>query len=93
MAYNNTYGFQAITKAEYESAMTNLTTCTALIDECQHIAAIYDPDNHGNNASVNAACSTTYGYCALNIENVFQNSGVSFPKNHFILYQATTNGL
>jgi carboxypeptidase D len=87
MAYNNTYGFQAITKAEFESAMTNLTTCTALVDECQSIAAIYDPGNYGNNASVNTACSSAYGYCALNVEYVFQNSGVSFSQPALFLEQ------
>ena len=77
MAYNNTYGFQAITDAEYESAMTNLTTCTALVDKCQSLGVIYDPDNYGNNGTVNTACSTAYGYCALNVEYVLLNSGVS----------------
>lgn len=78
MAYNNTYGFQAITEAEYESAIANLTTCTALVGKCRNLSAIYDSENYGNNVSVNAACSTAYGYCALNVEYVFQNSGVGF---------------
>ncbi|TVY38347.1 Carboxypeptidase S1-like protein [Lachnellula subtilissima] len=76
MAYNNTYGFLAITDAEYESAMTNLTTCTGLIDDkCQSLGAIYDPDNYGNNVTVNTACSPAYGYCALDVEYMLLNSG------------------
>jgi len=78
MAYNNTYDFQAITEAEYESAMANLTTCTALVVKCQSLGATYDPDNYGNNGTVNTACSTAYGYCALEVEYVYLNSGVSF---------------
>jgi hypothetical protein len=87
MAYNNTYGFQAITEVEYESAMTNLTTCTALVVECQSLGAIYDPDNYGNNGTVNTACSTAYSYCALSVEYVFLNSGVSFSHSLLIPFQ------
>ncbi|TVY94449.1 Carboxypeptidase S1-like protein A [Lachnellula willkommii] len=75
MAHNNTYSFQAITDAEYESAMKNLTTCTGLIDKCQGLGAIYDPDNYGNDVAVNTACSAAYGYCALDVEYVLLNSG------------------
>jgi carboxypeptidase C (cathepsin A) len=77
MAYNNTYGFQAISQADYESAKTNLTTvCQPLINTCQELGAVYDPDNYGNNATVNSACSSAYRYCAAYVENVYLNSGV-----------------
>lgn len=76
MAYNNTYGFQAITDSQYESAKTNLTTCTALVYVCQEVAGIYDPENSGNNASVNTACLSAYEYCYLNVEAAFLESGV-----------------
>ena len=79
MAYNNTYGFQAITEAEFDSATANLTTCKALINSCQELAAEYDPNNYGNNATVNSACSAAYRYCYLHVEVVYLTSGVYPP--------------
>lgn len=70
MAYNNTYGFEAINEAEYLSAKANVTTCEALIQECQGQAAIYDPYNFGNTTSVNTLCAEAYGYCAPYVEYI-----------------------
>jgi len=41
MAYNNSYEFQAISEADYNSATANITTYLALIQECQDLAAIH----------------------------------------------------
>jgi hypothetical protein len=83
MAYNNTYDFQAINTAEYESALKNLTTCETLVKECQELGKFHDPTNLGNNGSVNLACETAYGYCALYVEYAFLSSGHdSFDIGH-----------
>ncbi|KAE9380409.1 putative carboxypeptidase S1 [Stipitochalara longipes BDJ] len=66
MAYNNTYGFQAITETEYHSAKANVTTCLEMIQKCRVAADIYDPRNIGINATVNSICSAAYGWCYLN---------------------------
>jgi hypothetical protein len=60
MAYNNTYDLLAITKAQYPSAIANLTNYLAFIRECQELVVVYDPENHGNNVAVNSACSGVY---------------------------------
>jgi carboxypeptidase D len=77
IAYNNTYGFQAMSKADYEALLVNPTACTALVDKCQQLAASYDPNNYGNNVTINSACSSAYGYCYLYVEADFLKSGVS----------------
>jgi hypothetical protein len=61
--------------------MTNLTTCTSLIRECQELSALYYPVNYGNNAIVNSVCSGAYVYCYLYVEAAFSGSGVRTP--HF----------
>jgi hypothetical protein len=44
-AYNNTYGFQAISEADSNSATAHVTVCQALIEECRALTAISDPEN------------------------------------------------
>ncbi|KUJ23315.1 alpha/beta-hydrolase [Mollisia scopiformis] len=83
MAYNNTYGFQAISEVEYLSAKANVTMCENLFQECRDQAAFYDPENLGNVTSVNSLCVAAYGYCALYVEYVYLISGHdSFDIGH-----------
>jgi len=81
MTYNNTYDFQAISEADYNSATANITTCLALIQEWQDLAATHGPGGAGNGVSVGAACSSAYGDCYLNIEAAFPKSGVSLDQS------------
>ena len=46
---------------------------SALIRECQELAAAYDSENH---VTVNSACSGVYSYCYLYVESAFLESGV-----------------
>ncbi|ORX94028.1 Alpha/Beta hydrolase protein [Clohesyomyces aquaticus] len=66
MAFNNTYGFQAIPENIYQEARNNMTKkggCMDLLDQCRALGKVSDPDNVGNNDTVNAACGLATGYC------------------------------
>ena len=80
MAYRNTYDFQAMTTEEYLSATANVTHCLDLVEECRSIADVYDPENMGIDATVNAVCGKAYRWCYLNIEAAYLTSGVRYPS-------------
>jgi carboxypeptidase D len=63
MAYNNTYGIQVITEAEYNAALNSFPECRRRVEACQSLADAEDPDGLGNVEAVNAACSDAYYYC------------------------------
>lgn len=74
MAYNNTYGIQAIDEATYNSAMQNYTKpggCRDLIVECRAAAAKGDVDDEGNNVDVNAICGKADNYCSNYVEGAY----------------------
>jgi carboxypeptidase C (cathepsin A) len=65
MAFNNTYGLQAIAEGVYKEAMNNLTKpsgCNDLIEICRDYAAA-DPENTGTNTTINDACAVATTYC------------------------------
>jgi hypothetical protein len=80
MAYNNTYNFQAISEAEFESANANVTICLEMIHNCRAIANVYDLSNLGINSSVNSVCSGAYEWCYLNVGAAYLGSGVSLSS-------------
>lgn len=100
MAYNNTYGIQAINQSVYETAMTAFTQpggVRDLIETCRTLAAEGDPENQGNNATVNSACSdantATWDvegpYVEISGLNYYDISGIDidpFPPNYYIGY-------
>jgi carboxypeptidase D len=51
-AYNNTYGVQVISDAEYKAAFQFIPTCTGLLQQCVAIAEANDPGDLGNNITV-----------------------------------------
>jgi hypothetical protein len=66
MAFNNTYGIQAITLDEYEAsklAYSQPGGCASLTETCRALATEFDPDNHGNVPLVNEACISADSYC------------------------------
>jgi len=66
MAFNNTYGIQAITLDEYESSKLNFSRpggCRSLTETCRALATEFDPNNHGNVPLVNEACIAADNYC------------------------------
>ena len=66
MYYNNTYDLQIISKEVYEDALHNYTKphgCRDLIVQCRELAAVYDAEETGNNATVNELCNGALQYC------------------------------
>lgn len=82
MAYNNTYGIQSINETVFSKAMKDFTKaggCRDLIVKCRNLAAQSDPDNLGNNQTVNTACSDAGDYCQNKVEGPYsQFSGTSY---------------
>ncbi|KAI9727225.1 MAG: hypothetical protein M1834_008485 [Cirrosporium novae-zelandiae] len=76
MAYNNTYGFKAISESIYEEAMKNYTMargCKDMIDECQELAAVGDPDGLGANETVVDVCAAATAYCFAYVIEAYDN--------------------
>lgn len=104
MAYNNTYGIQAINQSVYQESLDNFnrpeTGCKALIIKCQQLATEGDPQATGNNDTVNEACSRANIYCSDNVESAYiEISGrnyydiasidpTPFPPNYYLGYLA-----
>ena len=66
IAYNNTYGLQIINRAVYNQAVLDNIEPGGCIDQihtCQSLAAQGDPNNYGNNVTVNAACLGADNFC------------------------------
>lgn len=62
-AFNNTYGVEAITEAQYEFAIASIPTCKKMSDECNALADSKDPNGLGNVPEVNKACSDAFKFC------------------------------
>jgi len=74
MAYNNTYGIQAINQTLYQQAVDSFNKpggCKDLIIKCRDLAAVGDPNFIGNNDTVNAACMDADSYCSNNVEGPY----------------------
>ncbi|KAL4788087.1 Alpha/Beta hydrolase protein [Aspergillus varians] len=74
MAYNNTYGIEAINETQYEQALHAWSKpggCKDLITECRSLAAEGDPHMYGNNKTVNSACQKADAYCSNNVEGPY----------------------
>ncbi|KAL4768318.1 Alpha/Beta hydrolase protein [Aspergillus nidulans var. acristatus] len=74
IAYNNTYGIEAINKTIYEFAMNAWSKpggCKDQITRCRQLAAEGDPRMYGNNKTVNAACQAADRYCSNNVEGPY----------------------
>lgn len=78
MAYNNTYGIQAINETLYKQAVDNFnrpkTGCKDQILNCRSLADRLDPDAYGNNDEVNTACADATTYCENLVEGQYVNS-------------------
>jgi carboxypeptidase D len=99
MAYNNTYGIQAITQAEYNAAVQDFTRtngCRDRILNCRAAAAEGDPNMYGGNQTVNSVCTDASNFCSNNVEGAYlqyANRGYydiahssidPYPPNYFI---------
>ncbi|KNG80423.1 carboxypeptidase S1 [Aspergillus nomiae NRRL 13137] len=74
IAYNNTYGIEAINKTVYDTAMEAWSKpggCKDQIIECRRLAAEGDPKMYGNNATVNKVCAKANDYCSNQVEGPY----------------------
>ncbi|KAF2758678.1 alpha/beta-hydrolase [Pseudovirgaria hyperparasitica] len=82
MAYNNTYGIEAINHTRYEAAMDAFTReggCSDQIIECRKLAAESDPTNQGFNDTVNGVCEAAETFCGANIRDPYlEDSGRNY---------------
>lgn len=77
MAYNNTWGIQAINETAYAAATAAWPRCRELIDECRTLAASLDPLSTGASETVNDACAGAYEFCFDSMWQPYISSGVS----------------
>jgi hypothetical protein len=76
MAYNNTYGIEAINSSAYELSMSHWTKpggVKDLILHCRELAGRFDPDDYGDNPEVNEACSAANGAIAMSMNVPYTN--------------------
>lgn len=76
-AHNNTYGIEAITQEQYESAIAASSTCKNMTATCRSLAASKDPNGIGNQPEVNTACLNAFNYCFTKMHDDYKESGVS----------------
>lgn len=72
MAYNNTYGIEAVNETvflEMQDAYSREGGCRDQINECRALATEYDPENRGLNESVNSICFEAETFCTENIRD------------------------
>lgn len=99
MAYNNTYGIEAINETLYKQAVDNFNRpegCRDQILKCQSLADRLDPNAYGNNKDVNDVCADATTYCQNLVEGQYVNSSgrnyydiaaidrSPFPPNYFL---------
>lgn len=100
MAYNNTYGIQAINQSVYQASVDAYTMpggVRDLINTCQTLAAAGDPTNQGNNITVNNACEAANAatnnvegpYILYSGRNYYDIAAIDpdpFPPNYYVGY-------
>ena len=100
IAYNNTYGIQAINGSVYEAALNSYYKpggVKDLITKCRAEAAVSDPTNQGNNLTVVDACVAASDatndvegpYTELSGRNYYDIAAIDpdpFPPNYYIGY-------
>ncbi|KAI4602361.1 hypothetical protein KJ359_009602 [Pestalotiopsis sp. 9143b] len=75
MAYNNTWGIEAINETAYAAASAAWPRCRGLIDECRALAASLDPLSTGASEAVDDACAGAYEFCFDSMWQPYISSG------------------
>ncbi|EUC41561.1 hypothetical protein COCMIDRAFT_40298 [Bipolaris oryzae ATCC 44560] len=81
MAYNNTYGIQAVNESRHQEVLDNLYRqggCLEQIEECRNLSLVYDPTNQGFNATVNKACEAAETFCSENIRDPYFDTDLNY---------------
>ena len=84
MAYNNTYGIQAVNESQYLNMTDSFErpgACKDQIIECRELAAVGDPQNLGVNETVNEVCQAAESFCR------------SYVLNPYILYSGLSKDM
>jgi len=74
MAYNNTYGFQAISEDVYKESLNHFTRpdgCRNLIQQCRALGELLDPEEVGIDQDVNDLCTAATFYCYQNVLDAY----------------------
>lgn len=74
IAYNNTYGIEAVNKTIYNKmneAYYAEGGCRDKIYHCRNLSIEYDSENRGHNASVNSVCADAETYCSANVRDPY----------------------
>ncbi|KAI5864095.1 serine carboxypeptidase [Durotheca rogersii] len=82
IAFNNTYGIQAVNESVYLQMVDALERpggCRDQIDECRALARARDPENRGVSSEVNEACSAAETFCSNEVRGPYLDySGRSY---------------
>ncbi len=74
IAYNNTYGIQAVNQTIYNQmndAYYGPGGCRDQITRCRTVATQYDPTQQGVNASVNQICQSAENFCVAHVRDPY----------------------
>jgi carboxypeptidase C (cathepsin A) len=74
IAFNNTYGIEAVNASIHEQMLDALYKpggCLDMIADCRALIPDYDPENVGINATVNQICSDAENYCSDNVRGPY----------------------
>ena len=77
IAYNNTYGIQAINKTQYDAAINDFGReggCKDMINSCHDLAEKSDPQDYGSNVDVDNACIAAGDFCSNQGEGAYLNT-------------------
>ena len=81
MAYNNSYGIQAVNESRYEEALDNLYReggCLDQIEECRNLSLAYDSTNQGFNETVNEVCEAAETFCSETIRDPYFDTDLNY---------------
>ncbi|CAD0044345.1 unnamed protein product, partial [Aureobasidium pullulans] len=88
MAYNNTFGIQAISQTdELNTIEAYNSKCASAILQCRQVAGQIDPEGEGDEQQANSACQAAT-YACNSLMTPFQEA-VSIPTSGFLEYLNT----
>lgn len=104
-AYNNTYGIQAISLVDQQTAANSFLSadgCQQQIEACRTAANLSDPQNDGDVATVDDICESAQLNCNNNVIGPYQASGRNvydirqlnpdpFPPSAYLQYLNSAN--
>jgi len=104
-AYNNTYGIQAISLTDQQTAANSFLSangCQQQIQSCRTAASAMDPQDDGDVATVNQICQSAQTNCNSQIQGPYYQSGRgpydithklpdSFPPSFYLDYLNDAN--